>query len=321
MEYQNPMNNGNPLRPYRQIRCYGPLSRAFTVLELLVVISILMMLFGLLLPAIQATRGAARRMQCGNHLRQIGLALQLYHESQRVLPAGWLRDSRHKSTYGWAASLLPYLEAGSLYSKVDFEAGILAPVNGQLRSLTPEVYLCPADIASPEFTLFEEGHTQPREPLLLNRGLVQLPSANYAGVFGTSDPDDIEGDAGEGAMIMDSGFRWVELRRGLSHVFLVGERTARKLPSTWLGYVLEGEDAAGRVVGNAFLGANRDDADECEFDSRHVGGVDFLWADGHVDFVANEVDTNTYRRMATRGDGPVHSVLPNCHVALGGAGR
>jgi len=242
-------------------------------------------------------------MQCGNNLRQIGLAMQAYHDSHCVLPAGWSRDKRHETAFGWGAWLLPYMMEGSpLFSDIEFTAGVLSPSNERPRTVTPSVYLCPADIVSPTFTLFEERDEHHHLAPLSNTVLVQLPSANYVGVFGTSDPDDVEGDAGEGAFVMDSGVRFAELRRGLSHVFLVGERTAKKLPSTWLGIVIPGEDAPGRVVGNARLGPNRDDADECEFDSRHPGCVNFLWADAHVDSVVNGVDITTYRQMATRGN-------------------
>jgi prepilin-type processing-associated H-X9-DG protein len=79
----------------------------------------------------------------------------------------------------------------------------------------------------------------------------------------------------------------------------VGERTARKLPSTWLGFDLRGEDAAGRVTGQAWLGPNRADADECEFDSRHPGGVNFLWGDGHVAWLIDEIDAMLYRQLAS----------------------
>jgi prepilin-type processing-associated H-X9-DG protein len=80
----------------------------------------------------------------------------------------------------------------------------------------------------------------------------------------------------------------------------IGERTARKLPSTWIGFVLTGEDAQARVLGNAWLGPNRIDADECEFDSRHPSCVNFLWADGHFAPVADAIDAALYRDLARR---------------------
>jgi prepilin-type processing-associated H-X9-DG protein/prepilin-type N-terminal cleavage/methylation domain-containing protein len=282
------------------MRFWRPSNRAFTVLELLVVVSIIAILIGLLLPAVQGARATARRMQCSDNMRQIGLALHSHHDSLRALPAGWSRDERHETAFGWGASLLPYLEENSLFSHIDSSAGVLSPVNEQPRTIFPSIFLCPADFAAPTFALYEEEHSQRHQASSSSIALVQLPSSNYVGVFGTSDPDDVEGDTGEGAFLMDSGVRFAELRRGLSHVFVVGERTAKKLPSTWIGIALGGEDAEGRVVGNAFLGPNRDDADECEFDSRHAGCTNFLWADGHVECVANEIDIATFQELATR---------------------
>jgi len=280
----------------------NPSKQAFTVLELLVVFSTIAMLIGLLLPAVQAAKDAARRMQCINNMRQVGLALQSHHESLRVLPAGWSRDEGHETAFGWSVSILPYLEEASLFSAIDIEAGVLSPTNEQARTISPNVFLCPADFAAQTFFLHKEEHNDHQETHPSSNDSIELPSSNYAGVFGTSDPDDVKGDTGEGAFLMDTGVRFAELRRGLSHVFLVGERTAKKLPSTWIGIALEGEDAAGRVVGNAFLGPNRNDADECEFDSRHAGCANFLWADGHVECIVDAIDTEAYRKMATRSD-------------------
>jgi len=298
MNYQNTKYDAPSRLATRPTRFYRSSKRAFTVLELLVVVSIIATMMGLLLPAVEAARGTARRMQCSSNMRQIGLALQSHHEIRDALPAGWSRDDRHETAFGWGASLLPYLEEKSLFSNIEWNAGVLSPTNEKPRVTSPGVFLCPSDIAALTFTLYEEGHGTPSS----NRVLAQLPSSNYVGVFGTSDPDESEDGKGEGAFMMDSSVRFVDLRRGLSNVMLVGERTAKKLPSTWIGIALKGEDAAGRIVGNAFLGPNRADADECEFDSRHVGCANFVWADGHVSSVADGIDLNTYRRTATRGD-------------------
>jgi len=302
MENPSIEDNGYAPHAHRLARFCGPSRGAFTILEFLVVVSVMTVLLGLLFPAVQVARGTARRMQCGNNLHQIGLAVQSYHDSHRVLPAGWCRDKRQETAFGWGAWLLPYLAGVPLFKNIEFTAGVLSPANARPRTVTPSVFLCPSDIVSPTFALFEkDGAHHHRDPLS-STVLVQLPSANYVGVFGTSDPDDVDGKTGEGAFVMDFGVRMAELRRGLSHVFLVGERTAKKLPSTWLGIVIPGEDAPGRVVGNARIGPNRDDSDECEFNSRHPGCVNFLWADGHVDSVVNGVDVTAYQHMATRGN-------------------
>jgi prepilin-type processing-associated H-X9-DG protein len=131
--------------------------------------------------------------------------------------------------------------------------------------------------------------------------LAWLASANFVGVFGTRDPDSALGSTGDGAFLEGRAICFAQLERGLSNTLLVAERTASKLPSTWVGFAVGGEDAPSRVVGFASLGPNRDDADESEFASRHPGCANFLWADGHVAPLVDEIDPVVYRHLATRG--------------------
>jgi prepilin-type processing-associated H-X9-DG protein len=166
-------------------------------------------------------------------------------------------------------------------------------------SSTPLLFLCPSDFGSPVFPMFAEIGEHGTHAQESAEVLITLPRANYVCVFGTTDPDDVHpGESGNGPFVQNHPHRFEEMLRGTSHVMLVGERTTRKVASTWLGFAVEGEDSAGRIAGYADLGPNRDDADECEFDSRHHGHVNFVWADGHVSGVQNDVDREIYKADA-----------------------
>ena len=299
--------------------------RALTLLELLVSMSLIVILIGLICPAIQSARESARQLQCTSHLKQIGLALHQCHETQRHLPAGWAipRPSRpviadgQGTAWGWAVDLLPFLEQPSLVPAIHRDAALVADVNSYARTVRPAILLCPSDVATPLFDLYmgddEEGgrssfsddaardHHVDDEPQEKDV-IVSLPQSNYVAIFGTSDPDDCEGHAGEGAFPGPLPVSFRDLTRGLSQVAVVGERTARRLPATGLGIDLRGEDAPARLTGFAGRGPNQPEADECELDSRHPGSINLAFADGHVRKIANDIDQPVYQSLARRSE-------------------
>src|SRR5258705_7417636 len=92
--------------------------RAFTLVELLVVIAIIGVLVALLLPAVQAARESARRMQCSNKLKQLGLAMHNYHDTSQVFPPQGLPAHGSTSTWGWGPLIFPYIELKPLYDTI-----------------------------------------------------------------------------------------------------------------------------------------------------------------------------------------------------------
>lgn len=271
--------------------------RGVTVLELLVVVSSMTLLASLLFPAVHAARESTRNLQCANNLRQIGFALHRYHDAHQSLPAGWKREPSGRTAYGWASGILNELEEPSLQALIDTETP-LDEVSNSVRAETPTAYICPSDVGELSFPLYTEIGKHDEHAQESTQVLVQLPRANYLGVFGTIDPDDVDGTSGDGTFVQRRGRQFKEMTRGLGNIVVVGERTTRKLPSSWLGTMMAGEDAHSRLVGFAYQGPNLDDADECEFDSRHAEHVNFLWADGHVSGVQNDIDRKLYQIQA-----------------------
>lgn len=268
----------------------------FTILELLTTLGIVGILAAVILPAVSSAREAARRIECVDHLRQIGLALHNYHDQHRCLPSGWQWEFSGMSAYGWAVPLLPHLEEGAVHRQVDRNRSLGHSAHGTARQTSLPLLLCPSDIAEPTFTLYAEKGPSGSAP-----ALVDLPTANYVGVFGTFEADDeIPTPPGDGVFIGAQSVRFAEIRGGLSNTIVVGERTMARVPSTWLGVDFRGEDAACRLVGNATTSPNCGACDECEFDSRHPGGANFLWGDGHVRLVSENIDSVEYRRLARR---------------------
>jgi prepilin-type processing-associated H-X9-DG protein len=284
--------------------------RAFTILELIVTTSIFGMLIALLLPALMAARESARCLQCRSNLREIGLSIQQYHELKRRLPEAWTNASDKESGYGWAVDLLPFIEESALEKSVNRTLPVAALQNDVARNTDLPIMRCPSDISDPMIELYVEEPSPPDShapsaaanlPASDSTPLVRLPAANYVGVFGTLEADEtFPAPAGDGSIVSNRVVRYSDLQRGQSHTLIVGERTMAMVPSTWFGVNFRGEDAACRLVGSAMTSPNCESCDECEFASRHSGGSNFVWADGHVTLVLNDIGSNEYQQLAKR---------------------
>jgi len=306
--------------------------RGFTLIELLVVIAIIAILVALLLPAVQQAREAARRSQCKNNLKQMGLALHNYHDTHSVFCPGaigipgvapwqgnnisWCRKSpgSYAEYAPWTVLILPYLEQAPLYNQFIFTERFSVmwnravyhghATNHEAGNRRLSVYECPSDaLATAEHHL-----------------------SNYRGVQGGG----VNHDCGatqyrfyrNGILYVNSSTRFRDIPDGTSNTFLCGETIYNTIPATsstgqsmgWASTVSLRND--GRHSGN--LTATRDGINSWDgnpetssanvvtsqiFSSRHSGGCHFLMADGSVQFFNENMDISTYRSLGIRDDG------------------
>ncbi len=271
----------------------------FTLVELLVVIGIIGVLIGLALPAVQHARGAGARLGCLNNLKQIGIALQNFHDSHGQfppLPVRSIREASPNARLSWMALILAQLEHEALYrtSVEACQAGSEPEQNPpHIGFVTPVgVYVCPSD---------------PRvlAPLTDTLG-VQAAFASYVGVAGTEPPG--TGRTFNGVLGISPGCRLSEITDGASQTILVGERPPPdSLQAGWwypikawypvglrgpnnslpLGEGRLHQEYDSCLVTRTFGPGRKDNrCDRFRFWSLHAGGGNFLFGDGSARFLA-----------------------------------
>jgi len=273
---------------------------AFTLIELLVVIAIIAILIGLLVPAVQKVRAAAARIQCANNLKQIGLACHMYQDTFKSLPMGWVTNTSGSQApspgFSWATIILPYIEQGPLYNAITtqygdpraaFTAGT-APIGGipatavaggVLQTIVP-VYLCPSD-SSPNLNETNFGGYA-KCNYVCNR-YVLGPNQNDASPYSVQGIPD-----------------------GSSNVYMIGERDGT---INVAGVYIRHSATSGSFEGRAGPGLNPQpalgpggivahtpyqtgDNQRLAFGSQHTSGANFVFADGSVHFITNNIDAD-----------------------------
>lgn len=294
--------------------------RGFTLVELLVVIAIIGVLVALLLPAIQAAREAARRAQCANNLKQIGLALHNHHDSQGAFPVGG--DSA--SELGWITYTLPFFEAGVVKELIDFEPGdFLDPDKNGPQFNRIDVLLCPSqEQERSNLGIPPSGNTDQINGvapftthyvgIMGPKGLKPSGAESYELVSGSG--ENHGGHATQGILLRDRQINFKHITDGSSNTFLVGE-------ISWTGWTRfrgwgrgstlnASADASTKNLYNGINAAHPIDFNDAGFGSDHPGGTHFLYADASVHFVNEGIDFATLLAAASRNGGETLGEIP-----------
>jgi prepilin-type N-terminal cleavage/methylation domain-containing protein/prepilin-type processing-associated H-X9-DG protein len=290
---------------------------AFTIVELLIVVSVIGVLVALLLPAVTAAREAARRRLCQSNLGQLSQAVQQYEISCGVYPAGtmerkgpilnWPAGYHH----GWITRLLPHLEHKRTLDHVDFAVGVYDPRNAPVRRLTLEVLHCPSAVGA------------------------RAARSDYAACH--HDREAPIDDDNNGVFFLNSRVRHVEVTDGLSQTIFLGESAADEQNFGWMSGTRStlrntawgpgapavmpplfplGAEGLPRLTARRRSELERGSAAAGGrgkvnprllfvggFSGPHSGGASFAFGDGSIRFLSANIDASTYQRLGNRRDG------------------
>ncbi|MEW4453502.1 DUF1559 domain-containing protein [Bremerella sp. JC817] len=307
----------------------------FTLVELLVVIAIIGILIALLLPAVQQAREAARRSQCQNNLKQMGLAMHNYHDTYGCFPAGFYRRSYSYSTFsgpgwGWGAMILPQIEQNNRYEALNVmnqfasdDPAILEYSQGLIST-----YRCPSTPGGDVNPEFKNSDSEPSHGL-----------STYKGVFGDLNtqynyPDDDCGyysgsciNGGNGMFSPNSATKFRDVTDGTTNTVMIGEvpfgqngtrnssdDLIKYLGAVWIG-VTTGGASSNVATHQTLRGVTSSGAQSAEykingtnqygFGSHHPGGAQFVLSDASVRFFTENMDGVSVNRIASKDDGQV----------------
>lgn len=286
------------------------LRHGMSLIELMVVLGVIAILIGLTTAAVQRARAAAARLECANHLKQIGVALHHYHDGQRVMPAGMsYQGGMDPYLYmGWHTRLLPFVDQRALWEQAQ---KAYAVVQYPFFNNPPH----PLDAVVPLYTCPSDGRTFVSAKL-------QIGLTSYLGIQGVNQVRK------DGVLFMDSRIRFADVGDGLSNTLFAGERppSGDEILGYWYAGWGDGKDGtADMVLGVRSLnvgsvkpacpfgpyhftpGRVHDNCDAFHFWSLHTGnGSHFLFGDGSVRFLGYAADP-ILPALATRAGGETES--------------
>ncbi len=291
---------------------------AFTLVELLTVISIVGVVMALVLPAIQGAREAARRLQCGNNLRQMGVALLNFELAHKQFPAGAKTSPNlpSRERFFWSGAILPFIEQAPLRASIDPHQTWAAPDTPNYKALqiSLPLFRCPSANA----------------PARVDHNVVDRVPATYlacaSGLTGREtgplpNPGQLVSDAdADGIFFVDSQTRQADILDGTSTTVMIGEtlyladvsgldyHNATQYIDHWaIGSPVSDDNEASEALAstanpiNAWLNkASFIEDIELSFASRHLGGAHVIYADGHLQFVDQHIDRESWSALGTR---------------------
>lgn len=300
-------------------------TRGFTLIELLVVIAIIAVLVALLLPAVQQAREAARRSSCKNNLKQWGLALHNYHDTHRRFPPGAMGLNNNNpvpaNNFPFHVRLLPFIDQAPLYNQfnhsLNYNSTAGTPNNRSNRDVSFPLLHCPS------------ARQRDQKPASTGEGF----TVHYYGVAGAKGPKpapatgnyphsgNFTGNHGgvstSGLLHRNSNYAMRDVLDGTSNTFIVGEISSKPQWSNSYRAWIQGASNGGGGVANyscknirnpigpsGYTSGNAGRLfSDVRFGSNHTGGAHFLFADGSVRFVSENIDFQTYQAAATKDEG------------------
>jgi len=301
--------------------------RGFTLVELLVVIAIIGVLVALLLPAVQAARESARRTQCSNNMKQIGLALHNFEDSNKSLPPGGISGTslttahtkfrvKANTNHSWAIFLLPFMEQGNAAETYDFQADWRAPTNKTARETVVKAFLCPSTARSGGnlATVTHSGYGAVTAAVT-DYGVNNAINANLGPL---NLIDDASENSPHGVMRVNELQRFADIIDGTSNTFWIAENAGR--PGLYRrgrlvnGSTISGSSWADRdneYITHGFSNDGVSSPGPCaincsnnnEIYSFHSAGSMVVFGDGSVRLLASNTEMRVVGALITRAAG------------------
>lgn len=315
----------------RNVGCRKRRRWGFTLVELLVVIAIIGILVALLLPAVQAARESARRTQCVNNLKQIGLAFHNYHDTHKCFPPSYVIQPGGGGVHGapdpatrdagpgwaWGTLLLPFLEQAPLHDAIDFQLPSWDPANQAATETQLPGFLCPSATGTSNPVPVKDGGGDT---------LATFGRTSYVVNAGQNEPwlltVDSYQDIADGPLYRNSSTRMADITDGLSSTVFAGEHHPVLSDKTWVGVVpgaivcptprfAFGDCEPAGVLVNCHSGPcsyadppvihppNSPIAAPCQMYAEHPGGCNVLLGDGSVRFVSETINQLTWAALSS----------------------